>query len=253
MSPWRTGSGGPYLEVTALAHWAQLASWRSFPLGAEHSRQAIELAGRHGWGEEPVVGIAHMALGMALVAQGRLEEGEQSLEQAERTIRAEAEPAAGMRLHYARGLLEIVKGRPDAALGPLRTAERLAEVLVTEHALARRLRSHMLQTLVRLGETRHAERALADMGEPERGSGPMRNATAVLRLAQDDPKAATVALASVIDGSVPLINAHLWTVQAFLLEAIARDALGDAGGRPACPRARPRPGPARRPALPVPA
>ena len=56
----------------------------------------------------------------------------------------------------------------------------------------------------------------------------MRNAVAVLRLAQDDPEAATVALAPVIDGSASLINAHLWVVQAFLLEAIARDALGDA-------------------------
>jgi LuxR family maltose regulon positive regulatory protein len=49
----------------------------------------------------------------------------------------------------------------------------------------------------------------------------------VLRLAQDDPQVATQALAPVIDGSVPLTNAHLWIVQAFLLEAIARDALGE--------------------------
>jgi LuxR family transcriptional regulator, maltose regulon positive regulatory protein len=56
----------------------------------------------------------------------------------------------------------------------------------------------------------------------------MRNAIAVLRLAQDNPRAATLALAPVIDGSIALANAHLWIVQAFLLEAIARDALGDA-------------------------
>ncbi len=36
-------------------------------------------------------------------------------------------------------------------------------------------------------------------------------------------------LAPVIDGSAPLQNAHLWDVQAFLLQAIACDALGDAG------------------------
>jgi hypothetical protein len=57
----------------------------------------------------------------------------------------------------------------------------------------------------------------------------MRNAVAVLRLAQDDPKAATAALAPIIDGSVPVRPFHLWEVQAFLLEAIARDRLGDAG------------------------
>jgi LuxR family maltose regulon positive regulatory protein len=35
-------------------------------------------------------------------------------------------------------------------------------------------------------------------------------------------------LAPVLDGSAPLQNAHLWEVQAFLLQAIACDALGDA-------------------------
>jgi LuxR family transcriptional regulator, maltose regulon positive regulatory protein len=128
--------GRPFLEVTGLAHWAQLASWRSFPQGAQRGRQAIELAGRHGWAEEPVAGIAYLALGFALVAQGRLEEGERSLEQAERTLRTEAEPAAGMRLQYARGLLDVVSGRPEAALNALRAAERLAGLLVTQHALA---------------------------------------------------------------------------------------------------------------------
>ncbi len=134
-----------------------------------------------------------------------------------------------MRLHYARGLLEFISGRHDAALGAFRTAERLAKVLVTEHTLAMRLRSHMLQTLVRMGETQRVEQALAGMDGQERDSAEMRNAQAVLRLAQDDPQAATVALAPVIDGSASLVNASLWIVQAWLLEAIARDALGDAG------------------------
>jgi LuxR family maltose regulon positive regulatory protein len=221
--------GRPFLEVTGLAHWAHLLSWRSIPPGTQRAREAIELAGRHGWTEEPVAGIAYLALGMNMVAQGRLADGERSLEQAERTLRAEVEPAAGMRLRYARGLLEIVSGRPEAALDAFRAAERLAALLVTEHILARRLRSHVLQTLVRLGETQRVDRALAEMGEPERDTGEMRNALAVLRIAQDDPEAATVALAPVIDGSAPLVNAHLWDVQALLLEAIARDALGDAG------------------------
>ena len=34
--------GRPYLEVTGLAFLAQLTSWRSFPLGAERSLQAID-------------------------------------------------------------------------------------------------------------------------------------------------------------------------------------------------------------------
>jgi LuxR family maltose regulon positive regulatory protein len=221
--------GRPFLEVAGLAHWAQLESWRSFPLGVQRSRQAIELARQNGWTEEPVAGVAYLALGMAMVAVGRLDEGHQSLEQAERTLRPEFEPAAGMRLRYARGLLDLVTGRPEAALSAFQAADRLAGLLVTEHVLTRRLDSDIVQTFVRLGQTQRAEKVLAEMDGPERDSGPMRNALAVLRIAQGDPEAATAALAPVIDGSVPLPNAHLWEVQAFLLEAIARDALGDAG------------------------
>ena len=67
------------------------------------------------------------------------------------------------------------------------------------------------------------------MDTPERERGEIRIAEASLRLAEDDPKAAASVLAPVIDGSAPLQNAHLWEVQAFLLQAIACDALGDAG------------------------
>jgi LuxR family transcriptional regulator, maltose regulon positive regulatory protein len=221
--------GRPYLEVNGLAHLAQLVSWRSFPLGAQRSMQAIELAGRHGWTEEPVAGLAYLALGVTLVTQGRLEEAERSLEHAERTVRSEVEPAAGMRLHLGRGMLELARGRYTEALAAIRTAERLAELLVTEHTLARRGLSHRLQALVLAGETQRVEQLLAEMDGPERDSGEMRVAAAALRLAQDDPDAAVAALAPVLDGSAPMTSAHLWEVQAFLLDAIARDALGDAG------------------------
>jgi LuxR family transcriptional regulator, maltose regulon positive regulatory protein len=221
--------GRPYLEVTGLVHWAQLLSWRSFPLGAQRSLQAIELAERHGWADEAVTGLAHAALGVTLVVQGRLEEAGRALDRAERTVRSEVEPAAGMRLHYGRGMLEFVTGRHDAALRAFQRADRLARSLVMPHTLAPRLRSHLLQTLTRRGETRRVEQALAGMSRPERERGEIRIAEASLRLAMNDPKAATAVLAPVTDGSAPLQNAHLWEVQAFLLQAIACDALGDPG------------------------
>ena len=88
------------------------------------------------------------------------------------------------------------------------------------------IRVMLLHTLVRLGDVDRAEQALADLGEHDRDRAEMRIATAVLRLAQDDPRAATAALAPVLDGSAPVLQ---WSslAHAFLLEAIARDALGD--------------------------
>ena len=220
--------GRPYLEVTGLAFWAQLTSWRSFPLGAERGLQAIALASKHGWSDEPITGVAYLAVGVAMVAQGRLEEAERALDRAERIVRTEAEPAAGMRLRYGRGMLEFVSGRHQAALRAYQSAERLSASLRTPHTLAPRLRSHLLQTLVSTGETGRVKQALADMDSTDRERAEMRIAQASLRLAQDDPQAAIAALAPVIDGSAPLANAHLWDVQAFLLQAVACEAIGDA-------------------------
>jgi LuxR family transcriptional regulator, maltose regulon positive regulatory protein len=73
---------------------------------------------------------------------------------------------------------------------------------------------------------------VADLGEQDRDRGEICVAVAVLRLAQDDPHAATVALAPTLVGSAP-VGWRSWLVEAFLLEAIARDSLGDpaAAGR----------------------
>ena len=217
----------PYLEIISLANWAHLTSLRSYALAAERSVQAIELARQQGWSEESDVAVAHVVLGATMVWQGRLGEAEPWLEHADRVLRAEAQPAAGLLLYNARGLLELARGHAQEALDAFRAVERLAELLVTPVAM--RMQAFRLQTLVRLGETDRVERALAELDEEERQTGEMRIALAVLRLALDDPEAAAVALAPVLDGSADVWNPRVEMVQACLLEAIARDALGDAG------------------------
>jgi len=79
---------------------------------------------------------------------------------------------------------------------------------------------------VRLSDVERAEQALAGLDERDRDRGEMRIAAAVLRLAQDDPTAAMAAVAPVLDGSAPVVW-PAWLAEAFLLEAIGRDALGD--------------------------
>jgi LuxR family maltose regulon positive regulatory protein len=226
------GIGRPYLQLTGLAHRAELAAFRSYTRAAQLSRQAIELARRHGWGEEPITGAAYAVLGGALVSQGQLEEAERWLGHAERTLRAEVEPAVGMNLHYARGGLELARGHHAEALAAFGVAGQLAGTLVTPHVLARPMRAHMLQALAGLGETGRVEAALAELDSRERDTAEMRVTLAVLRLVQHHPQAATAALAPVLDGSVPKVH-PVWVVAALMLEAIACDALGDpeaAGG-----------------------
>ena len=138
-----------------------------------------------------------------MVSQGRLAEGERWLGHAARTLRPDVEPAVGMHLHYARGGLEMARGRHADAIAAFLAARQLAETLVTPHALAHApMRAHMLQALVLLGETGRVERSLAELDPREREGGEMRNAIGSLRLVEHDPLGATAALAPVLDGSV---------------------------------------------------
>jgi len=83
----------------------------------------------------------------------------------------------------------------------------------------------MLQTLLRPGQTERVEAALAALDEHERGDPEIRATLTSLRLAQHDPRAATAALALVIDGSVG--SQPFSVVAALLPEAPPRDALRD--------------------------
>jgi LuxR family maltose regulon positive regulatory protein len=219
--------GRPYLEFTGLTHRAHgMLLFRPDASQAEWSRQAIELAERHGWGEESLAGMVYAQFGIMSLYQGRLDEAEPWLERADRTLRTEVEPAAGMSLRYARAALELARGRDQEALAAFQDAEKLAAAFAGPHTCVTSMRSRMLQALARLGQAEHAEQALAELAEDERASAEMRTAVAALRLACDDPQGAADALAPVLDGSVPGVR-RVRMVTALLLEARARDALGD--------------------------
>src|SRR5262249_29688958 len=220
--------GRPFLEFTGLAYQTAAGLYRSFTRAAERGRQAIELARRHGWDDEPAVGLACVILGAMLAWQMRPGEAGLWVQRAERVLRAETEPGAVLGMRYTRGVLELAHGRDADALAAFQAAERLAGRLAAPHMLLTPARAWLLHVLVRLGDVGRAERALANLGERDREHGEIRIAAAVLRLAQDDPRAAMAAVAPVLDGSAPLVWSA-WLVEAFLLEAIARDALGDPG------------------------
>ena len=212
----------PYLEFMGLVYRAEIELSRWLPRAEELSRQAIDLAERHGWTDDLFAGFAANTLGSALSWLGRLDEADAWVQRAERTFRAEADPAAAMGAHYVRGQLELGRGRAADALAALRAAERLAG----PNPLARPLRAWLVHALARLGETEQAEQILVGLGDRARDRREMRIAAAALRLAQDDPRAATGELAPVLDGSI-LGGWRSWLAEAFLLEAIARDTLGD--------------------------
>src|SRR5215469_13416794 len=227
--------GRPYLEFTGLVYAAVIEFYGSASLAVEHGRQAAGLAEQHGWADEPAAGFASVIVGAALVWQARLEEAEAWIQRAERTVRAEAEPAVGLAIHHVRGWFELARGRDADALAAFQAADRLAGRLANPNLMVLPNRAFLVQALVRLGETQRAEQALAALADQDRDSGVMRISLATLRLAQDNTHEALAALAPVLDGSapVPFLDGSApvpWPArlaQPFLLEAIALDALGD--------------------------
>jgi LuxR family transcriptional regulator, maltose regulon positive regulatory protein len=90
------------------------------------------------------------------------------------------------------------------------------------------VRTWLVYVLSGLGETAQAEDILAGLSDRDRGRGEIRVAEAALRLARKDLHAATALLAPVLSNSAR-VGWRSWLAEAFLLEAIAREELGDAG------------------------
>ncbi len=219
----------PMLELQALANWALLSSFRSLATAEQRATEAIELARKHGWEEAaPAAATAYVVLGRATVWRGRLREAEPWLDLAERVLERDTQPTPALMLYAARGLLEFARGRHAEAAAAYRDAERMERLLVIPHMFTARVQALKLQMLVGVGEAERVERALAEMDEEVRETSEMRVVLAALRLARDDPEAAVDVLAPLLEDSTPVM-ASVWEIQGLLLEAIARDALGDPG------------------------
>lgn len=130
-------------------------------------------------------------------------------------------------LFVMRGLREAAGGDDAQALRAFRSAERLGQLLVQPHVLAARIPGHLVRSLVRLGELERAEEILAHVDQTARSLPEMRIADAALRLAGNDLRGATDVLAPLLDERSLAMRPRVWPVQALLLEAIARDSLGE--------------------------
>jgi LuxR family maltose regulon positive regulatory protein len=222
--------GRPYLEFTGLAAQAAHEFYHSFARAAEHGRQAVELAERHGWTDDPAVGMACSVVAIVLTWQGQPDEAEPWVQRAERTLTSETQPAAVLGIPIARGTLELVRDRNAAALAALEAGEALARRVGGQHYLVARIRALLVHSLARLGQVERAEQFLAGLGEQDRERGEIRVAAAALRLAQGDPQAALTVLAAVEKDPVAEDYWGFWRARADVLEALARDALGDQDG-----------------------
>ena len=226
--------GRPYLEVGCLAqlgfasifHGAAMPKIQAFATTQQRCREAIALAERYGWGAEPVIAPALMTLAGSMVLLGEFDEGERWLRRTERALQTDTGPDIRLLLHQTAGMLHVGRGRHPEALEEFGAAEDLASQLEGSQALASQVTGWLLATQARLGRPGEARAALAALDDERASSGEIRNARAVICLAEGDPAGALGALHDVLDGTAPVLG-YVTVVEAHLLAGLAHRELGD--------------------------
>jgi LuxR family transcriptional regulator, maltose regulon positive regulatory protein len=218
--------GRPYLEVSCLSELGFSSRIHPFTVAQERCREATAAAERHGWGTEPVIVPALLALAASMIFTGDLDEGERWLRRAGPALEADAGPGIRLLAHIVSGMLQVGRGHLREAAWEFGAAESLGSRLTGSHAQANQVTGWLLTTLVRLGMTGEARAALAAVADERAGAGEIRNARAVICLADGDPAGTLGALRDVLDGTAPVIGC-VTVVEAQLLAGLAYRALGD--------------------------
>jgi LuxR family maltose regulon positive regulatory protein len=123
-------------------------------------------------------------------------------------------------------MLHAGRGRHPEALEEFRAAEHLASQLEGSQALASQVTGWLLATQARAGLPGEARARLAALDDERANSGEIRNARAVICLADGDPPGALGALHDVLDGTAPVLG-YTTVTEAHLLAGLAHRQLGD--------------------------
>ena len=182
--------GRPYLEVGCLAQLGFASMVHPFATTQTRCREAIALAEQYGWGTEPVIAPALNTLAGTMIWTGEFDEGERWLRRAARALQTDTGPDMGLLMHIASGMLHACRDRLHEAFEEFSAAERLQSGLAGSHALASQVTNWMLATQARLGRPGEARAVLAAVDDERSGSGELRDACAVICLAEGDPAGA---------------------------------------------------------------
>jgi LuxR family maltose regulon positive regulatory protein len=218
--------GRPYLEVACLAHLGFASTSHSFAIARQRCEEAIMVAARHGWEAEAVTAPALAALANALIWTGRFDLAEHWLGRARFATQADGEPGIRLLVCLTSAILQAARGHYHPALEEFAAARQMQAVMVGEHGLTTRVNAWTIATQARLGMAGQARAALAALDGRQASAGEIRNAAAVILLAEQDPAAARRELRVVLDGDVPVLS-YLTQVEAHLLDAFACRDLGD--------------------------
>jgi LuxR family transcriptional regulator, maltose regulon positive regulatory protein len=161
-----------------------------------------------------------------LVWTGEFDEGERWLQRTRQALQTDTGPDIRLLLHQTAGILHAGRGHRHEALEEFGAAEYLGSQLAGSRALATRVTRWLLATQARLGMTGQARALLAALDDEQASSGEIRNARAVICLAEGDPAGALGAVRDVLDGKAP-VTGYVTVLEAHLLAGLAHRELGD--------------------------
>ncbi len=145
---------------------------------------------------------------------------------ARRATQADGEPGIRLLVCLTSAIIQAARGAYHRALEEFAAARRMQALMVGEHGLTTRVTAWTIATQARLGMAGQARAGLAALDGRQASAGEIRNAAAVIRLAQQDPATARRELRAVLDGTVSVLS-YLTRVEAHLLDALACRDLGD--------------------------
>jgi LuxR family transcriptional regulator, maltose regulon positive regulatory protein len=218
--------GRPYLEVRCLVQLGLASKTHPFAAVQERCREAIALAERHGWDAEWMIAPALIALAGTMAWTGYFDEAERCLQRTMRALQADTGADIRLLVHMVSGMLQAGHGRHREALQEFSAAEYLGSQLADSHALASQVTGWMLATQARLGMPAEARACLAALDDQRASSGEIRNARAVICLAEGNPASALCAVQEVLDGTAPVID-YVTVVEAHLVAGLAHREAGD--------------------------
>jgi LuxR family transcriptional regulator, maltose regulon positive regulatory protein len=196
-------AGRPFLELICLSHLSFASTASSFSSAQERASEAVRLAETHGWDRRATLLPALATLAFTHVSMGDLDEGERWLTRARSAAEQNVDPACGVLLHLAAGMLDAARGEQERALEALQLALECAAQVEGEHVLAPQLSAWLVCTYVRLDRRELAESTLEGLSSALRETGEVQVAAAYCLFSQGDAPGALRVIDSAAPGTWP--------------------------------------------------
>jgi LuxR family transcriptional regulator, maltose regulon positive regulatory protein len=220
--------GQQYIEIICLSNLGFILKLDSFAVSLQHTKDAIALAERYGFGSDPVIVPALETIGGILLFTGEFNAAEPWLARAANIVSPNSNPPVELLMYLAKGMLRASRGQLRAALTEFESAERMQSSMLDEHLLGAQATAWAIGAKARLGMLDEARASLAATPSSRINTAEMRNVEALLALESGEPGMALKKLEDVFEGRLHIKHDFI-LIESYLLAAHAHQVLSNEG------------------------